>query len=556
MLDCDRCDVPVHAHCVGFTGRLGNYWFCRVCKDQGAVSDGHESEEKSDKAPALKLVTLEPPCDKDPWPILPAVLRELDVGHPEWTLRCSYVSLLLVPICAGMPSDATLRDVLLRVRDADALRGLLACAELDDAGIEYPNCDFRMMLLQEGEDEGEPLLLDCERGGRESRHAATMAMRSKFKYGLRPFKRLLRKHRFDPAWIGTAARQAANERDVVSFREIMRALPAGVDIAHCRLRDLDLGDVVHAIGEMYFSGDDGRYDALDKWLGPIYRVTSECQAECEEVFNLAYGGQRRATFERVLWHMIHYVLVSDGSVLPVCMLCQLYEAWMAPALCTLWRKARDSLLLFGTLAADDCLRWLPVDEEGGHSLADHPEWREAMRRLMRTTVAILRIGFTTLVQTTHNPWWRHHAGWLVQAVAECCPHGDPILAIATFAQHDNWRVYTADGHHLRAWRLGWILWRIQLQRNQQFCFTEWLDSADAYAPTDINAAGDDGTAPRVAMDAYTEDFAALASDPPPPSLPPSLPPSPPESEAGGDEADLASDRFASHKRVNALQPPL
>jgi len=49
MLDCDRCDVPVHAHCVGFTGRLGNYWFCRVCtKDQAAASEGHESEDESE----------------------------------------------------------------------------------------------------------------------------------------------------------------------------------------------------------------------------------------------------------------------------------------------------------------------------------------------------------------------------------------------------------------------------------------------------------------------------------------------------------------------------
>ena len=44
ILLCEGCDVPVHAHCEGFDGPLGNGWLCRDCKDQAAVSDGHESE--------------------------------------------------------------------------------------------------------------------------------------------------------------------------------------------------------------------------------------------------------------------------------------------------------------------------------------------------------------------------------------------------------------------------------------------------------------------------------------------------------------------------------
>jgi hypothetical protein len=33
VLLCDDCDKPVHAHCVGFTGSLGNYWRCAECED-------------------------------------------------------------------------------------------------------------------------------------------------------------------------------------------------------------------------------------------------------------------------------------------------------------------------------------------------------------------------------------------------------------------------------------------------------------------------------------------------------------------------------------------
>ena len=34
VLKCDECDVPLHAHCVGYTGRVEGDWFCRGCEDQ------------------------------------------------------------------------------------------------------------------------------------------------------------------------------------------------------------------------------------------------------------------------------------------------------------------------------------------------------------------------------------------------------------------------------------------------------------------------------------------------------------------------------------------
>ena len=53
ILLCEGCDVPAHAHCVGFTGSLGNGWFCRDCiEDQAAASEGHESEDEGEEEDA------------------------------------------------------------------------------------------------------------------------------------------------------------------------------------------------------------------------------------------------------------------------------------------------------------------------------------------------------------------------------------------------------------------------------------------------------------------------------------------------------------------------
>ena len=53
ILLCEECNVPVHAHCVDFTGPLGNGWLCRVCiEDQAAASEGHESEDEGEEEDA------------------------------------------------------------------------------------------------------------------------------------------------------------------------------------------------------------------------------------------------------------------------------------------------------------------------------------------------------------------------------------------------------------------------------------------------------------------------------------------------------------------------
>ena len=46
ILLCYDCDKPLHAHCIGFTGPLGNGWLCGECEDQPADSEGHESGEE------------------------------------------------------------------------------------------------------------------------------------------------------------------------------------------------------------------------------------------------------------------------------------------------------------------------------------------------------------------------------------------------------------------------------------------------------------------------------------------------------------------------------
>jgi len=486
--------------------------------------------------PPPTLVTLKPPRTKDYWPLLPAVLRELGVGHPEWTHRRSYVALLLAPLCAGMPSDATLRDVLLRARDADELHDLIACCELDETGVQFPDCDFKDMLLKE--EDGEPLLLCWEHGDQDYQIMAMRHMRAHYKYSLAPLKRKLHWHGHDGRWINEMAHLAAVQRDVVSFRLILQKMPKEGMLA------LDLSGAVRAIGTMWFEGHDNNcVYVLDRWLGPVFDLCIKNAT----VFERSYRGQTRDTFERVLWHMMHAVdnpeRPPDASA-HLGTLCHFYEEWMASALCKLWRVLQADLLSFGVFAPEDGLRQLPDDEDD--ATGPWPQWRESVRCLMRTTVMILRTGFFL---KACDDWWKH-VGWLMQAVAECCPHGDPILAITTFAGHDGWlEEFDAPHykHNLRAWKLARILWRVQLQRNRQLCFTEWLDAADVYAPTNIHAGGTQGTLPPVGMDPYLDEFGALAGSPPA-----SAPPSPPMSEVDEDApmedvdtADMAPEAAAA-----------
>ena len=34
ILLCEVCDLPVHMHCVGFTGPVEGDWICNECSDQ------------------------------------------------------------------------------------------------------------------------------------------------------------------------------------------------------------------------------------------------------------------------------------------------------------------------------------------------------------------------------------------------------------------------------------------------------------------------------------------------------------------------------------------
>ena len=52
ILLCDGCNVPLHAHCVGFAGPVEADWFCGECEDQPADSEGHESEEEQETVAA------------------------------------------------------------------------------------------------------------------------------------------------------------------------------------------------------------------------------------------------------------------------------------------------------------------------------------------------------------------------------------------------------------------------------------------------------------------------------------------------------------------------
>ena len=53
ILLCDGCNLPLHAHCVGFAGPVEGDWFCGACSDdQPADSESNQSgaEEASSAA--------------------------------------------------------------------------------------------------------------------------------------------------------------------------------------------------------------------------------------------------------------------------------------------------------------------------------------------------------------------------------------------------------------------------------------------------------------------------------------------------------------------------
>ena len=271
------------------------------------------------------LRALRPPMAEDPWPPIPSVLREYEIGNLQWTLRRSYLALLLSRIGAGTPSDATLQEVLARVRDCGALGDLLACSELDEEGRERPSWDFRSEVLKGyyldedlNEHTGEPLLLCWEDDDRHNQRTAMEDTEMRFEYSLGPLKQQIFKCRRDGGLVGLAT-TAAVEGDFVSFRFIMQW------IWKVRDEEVDLWPVVHAIGNGSFQGEDD-YNAKGLWLSLIW----ERVVGIEDGFVRTYGGHNRSTFERTLSHMIYYHHTVNGCAHGAQHLCELHEEWAAP----------------------------------------------------------------------------------------------------------------------------------------------------------------------------------------------------------------------------------
>ena len=71
----------------------------------------------------------------DKLPPLPSVMAALGLGSPQFRLRRSCVSTLLAEVLPGTPSDATLEDVVQRVRDCGKAQELIDCSIMDGCGL-------------------------------------------------------------------------------------------------------------------------------------------------------------------------------------------------------------------------------------------------------------------------------------------------------------------------------------------------------------------------------------------------------------------------------------
>ena len=418
---------------------------------------------------------LAPPNPKDPWPPIPSVLREhdgiSDLCNLQWTLRRSHVALLLSGICSGMDSGASLEDVLARVRDCDALGDLLACAEVDEEGREYGAVGMRNLLMDGFGGYGEePLLLCWEGGDRDFQYMTTQHMKKQLKHALDPLKRRVKAVEHDAGCLSKLAKTAVEECDLVSFKWIVKKAMGNVPDEH-----LGLWGAMQAIGDMGFSGDDG-YAARDRWMTPVYH----CVNGVPDAFNRTYGGHDRATFERIVWWLIHEVHEESGCIDDVMTVLCAYLEWAIPALCKMWRKEEYLLRKRGVLAPGDDLSEA-ADADDDH-LNPEMQWRESMRRLMRTSLVAM---YDERVRPSTGKW--KHVGWLMEAMADCCHANDPFRAIASFVREDRWFSKVVEPHGqlcMRALRLGWMLWRLQLHRERHRCLVEWLDAAGVYAPTE------------------------------------------------------------------------
>ena len=70
-------------------------------------------------------------------PPLPSVVDELGLGSPWFRLRRSCVRTLLAEVLPGMPSDASLEDVVQRVRDCGKAQDIIDCSIADGDGYNF-----------------------------------------------------------------------------------------------------------------------------------------------------------------------------------------------------------------------------------------------------------------------------------------------------------------------------------------------------------------------------------------------------------------------------------
>lgn len=440
--------------------------------------------KRKDTSP--RPLALVPPKTNEPWPPIPSVLRgdeccdECGVGNLNWTLRRSYVALLLSRLCAGMPSDSPFCDVLARVRDCNALSELLACDSLDEEGREYSDFDLSAILLRGDMEDplDEPLML-CYGSGADdtAKYKCTRAIEKRvkiqYKYALGPLRDKVQ--RADGVELGRLAAIAADEQDFVSYKLIMKVMAKTSPTT----TDFNLWSAIEAVGHMRFSGDDD-YNTMDRWLSPLSLLVINSSEH--RFLARAWGGHTRKTFERLLWHQLHFFHIESGRVLEVWNLLSLYPEWAVPALVDIWNDQESGLLHHKTLVGSG----LCEDEDEEDHLHPLSQWRESMRRLFRTTILVLCQGIGP-----SDGWWKR-VGWIMQALAQCCPYDNPGLAIVKFAEHDrlvDWESLTWDvlKPKLQAWCMGMILWRVQLQRQRQFCLLDWMESANVYAPTNGRA---------------------------------------------------------------------
>lgn len=400
--------------------------------------------------------------------MIPSVLREndgiSDLCNLQWTLRRSHVALLLSRICAGMASDASLQDVLARARDCDALGDLFACAEVDEEGQEFGAIEMRNLLLYGFDDDDYQPFLLC------SQHMAIQNAEREFEHTLDPLKRRVKEAKHDTGCLNLLAKTAAEESDLVSFKWIVH-----VAMGKASQEQIDLWGAVQVIGDTGFSCDDG-YEALDHWMTLVWERVNGVPG----AFNRTYSGHNRATFERIVSWLIYDVHEGSGCIDDVMTVLCAYLEWAIPALCKMWRYEEHLLRKRGVLAPGDDLS--EAADADGDYLNPETQWRESMRRLMRTSLVAM---YDERVRPSTGKW--KHIGWLMEAMADCCHANDPYRAIKSFVPKDRWFSKVVEPHGqlcMRNLRLGWSLWRLQLRRSRQRCLVEWLDASGVYAPTE------------------------------------------------------------------------